>query len=144
MVCWEWNPLVTGRFPPQRVSDAGLWSLFCCKPEQADKQTIELPVTWDAWTFKTMSCWQENKGWFNMKTTSYQYRNSPYGDNTILRPSYLHNAISYIGKTTSIYWIRSQITIRLSCYIWSKLSSVSTFRQLSIPRGYNIQSFHNR
>ena len=38
----------------------------------------------------------------------YQYRKSHCGDKTILRPSYLHNGISYTGKMTSLYWIRSQ------------------------------------
>ena len=46
--------------------------------------------------------------WFNIKMSSYQYRNSHYGDETILRPSYLHNGISYTGKMTSLYWIRAQ------------------------------------
>ena len=45
---------------------------------------------------------------FNIKMTSYQYRKSHCGDKTILRPSYLHNGISYTGKTTSLYWIRAQ------------------------------------
>ena len=43
--------------------------------------------------------------WFNIKMTSYQYRISHCGDKTILRPSYLHNGISYTGKMTSLYWI---------------------------------------
>ena len=47
-------------------------------------------------------------GWFNIKMTSYQYRKSHCGDKTILRPSYLHNGISYTGKMTSLYWIRAQ------------------------------------
>ena len=38
--------------------------------------------------------------------SSYQYRKSHCGDKTILRPSYLHNGISYTGKMTSLYWIR--------------------------------------
>ena len=42
--------------------------------------------------------------------TSYQYRKSHCGDKTILRPSYLHNGISYPGKTTSLYWIGPQRT----------------------------------
>ena len=46
--------------------------------------------------------------WFNIKITSYQYKKSHCGDKTILRPSYLHNGISYTGKTTSLYWIRAQ------------------------------------
>ena len=40
--------------------------------------------------------------------TSYQYRKSHCGDKTILRPSYLHNGISYTDKTTSLYWIGAQ------------------------------------
>ena len=40
--------------------------------------------------------------WFNIKMTSYQYRKSHCGDKTILRPSYLHNGISYTGKTSYI------------------------------------------
>ena len=42
-------------------------------------------------------------GWFNIKITSYQYRKSHCGDKTILRPSYLHNGISYTDKITSLY-----------------------------------------
>ena len=45
--------------------------------------------------------------WFNIKMPSHQYRKSHCGDKTILRPSYLHNGISYTGKTTSLYWIRA-------------------------------------
>ena len=37
--------------------------------------------------------------------SSYQYRKSHCGDKTILRPSYLHNGISYTGKMISLYWI---------------------------------------
>ena len=46
-------------------------------------------------------------GWFNIKMSSYQYRKSHCGDKTLLRPSYLHNGISYTGKMTSSYWIRA-------------------------------------
>ena len=49
--------------------------------------------------------------WFNIKMSSYQYRKSHCGDKTILRPSYLHNGISYTGKTTSLYWIRALTAI---------------------------------
>ena len=47
------------------------------------------------------------EGWINIKMPSYQYRKSHCGDKTILRPSYLHNGISYTGKTISLYWIRA-------------------------------------
>ena len=51
--------------------------------------------------------------------TSYQNRKSHCGDKTILRPSYLHNGISYTGKMTSLYWIRAKMVMRLSyCYNW--------------------------
>ena len=43
--------------------------------------------------------------WFNIRMSSYQHRNSHCRDKTILRPSYLHNGISYTGKMTSLYWI---------------------------------------
>ena len=33
--------------------------------------------------------------WFNIKMTSYQYRESHCRDKTVVRPSYLHNGISY-------------------------------------------------
>ena len=42
---------------------------------------------------------------FNIKMTSYQCRKSHCGDKTVVRSSYLHNGISYTGKTTSLYWI---------------------------------------
>ena len=45
--------------------------------------------------------------WFNIKMPSYQYRKSHCGDKTIVRSSYLHNGISYAGKTTSLYGIES-------------------------------------
>ena len=46
-------------------------------------------------------------GWINIEMPSYQYRKSHCGDKTILRPSNLHNGISYTGKMTSLYWIRA-------------------------------------
>ena len=41
----------------------------------------------------------------------YYWFFSHCGDKMILRPSYLHNRISYTGKTTSLYWIRPLIFI---------------------------------
>ena len=46
--------------------------------------------------------------------SSYQYRKCHCGDKTILWPSYLHNVISYTGKTTYLYWIRAQFTDALA------------------------------
>ena len=65
--------------------------------------------------------WLNTSGpWFSKKMASYQYRKSGNcGDKTILRPSYmyLHNGISYTGKTTSLYWIRALLHIPGQCHI---------------------------
>ena len=45
---------------------------------------------------------------------SYQYRKSHCGDKTILRPLYLHNGISYTGKTTSLYLIGALVFVKLT------------------------------
>ena len=42
---------------------------------------------------------------FNIKMSSYQYRKSHCGDNTVVRSSYLHNGISYTDKMSSLYRI---------------------------------------
>ena len=39
--------------------------------------------------------------WLNLNMSSYQYRKSHCGDKTVVRPSYLHNGISYTGKMAS-------------------------------------------
>ena len=48
--------------------------------------------------------------WFNIKMSSCQYRNSHCGDKTVVRSSYLRNGISYTGKMSSLYWIRTQVS----------------------------------
>ena len=62
----------------------------------------------------------ESGGWFNIKMSSYQYRKYHFGDQTILRPSYLHNGISYTGSMTSLYWIMAQCPCEYAiiCYHW--------------------------
>ena len=55
--------------------------------------------------------------WFNIKMLSYQYRKSHCGDKTILRPSYLHNWISYTGKMASLYWIRALDVLTTACFL---------------------------
>ena len=47
---------------------------------------------------------------FSIKMSSYQYRKSHCGDKTILRPSYLHNGISYTGKRTHLYWMGALVS----------------------------------
>ena len=52
-------------------------------------------------------------GWFNIKMSSYQYRKSHCGDKMVERSCYLHSGISYTGKMTSLYWIRTRLTPQL-------------------------------
>ena len=62
---------------------------------------------------------------FNIKMPSYQYRKSYCGDKTVVRSSYLHNGISYTGKTRSLYWIRAQVITEsfcLSLLLWLTFS----------------------
>ena len=54
--------------------------------------------------------------WFNIKMSSYQYWKSHCGDKTVIRSSYLHNEIPYIGKMASLYWISPQKVMMTSLY----------------------------
>ena len=82
---------------------------LCCLTVLAGEQTTELPVTGDnimlMWHHQGGDRWWESGPWFNIKMSSYRYRKSHCGDKTMLRPSYLHNGISYPGKITYLYWI---------------------------------------
>ena len=83
---------------------------------------IHIGSTWGQWsllsgyicTTKRSKAWTKKKAnsgpWFNIKTSSYQYRKSHCGDKTVVRSSYLHTGISYTGKMTSLYWIRALVT----------------------------------
>ena len=62
-------------------------------------------------------------GWFNINMPSYQYRKSRCGDKTTLRPSYLHNGISYTGKMASLHWIRALVSNAPS-YGWQSCCTV--------------------
>ena len=77
-------------------SDSQGWNYRKTKTKLRETSSVK-------WT--TIFVWMAGP-WFNIKMSSYQYRKSHCGDKTILRPSYLHNGISYTGKTTSLYWIR--------------------------------------
>ena len=57
--------------------------------------------SWSAWKCQCCSA----GSWLNIKMLSYQDRKSHCGDKTVVRSSYLHNGISYTGKTASLYWI---------------------------------------
>ena len=57
----------------------------------------------------------------NIKMTFYQYRKSHCGDKTVIRSSYLHNGISYIGEMSSLYWIRAERINPLTCVTLSRM-----------------------
>ena len=59
----------------------------------------------------TASSKERSGPWFNIKMPSYQYWKSYCGDKTVIRLSYLHNGISYTGKTTSLYWFSSLLGV---------------------------------
>ena len=63
-----------------------------------------------------------NAGWIIDRLVTYISKKFHCGDKTILRPSYLHNGISYTGKTTSLYWIMALSLLKLSSYIDPLLS----------------------
>ena len=51
--------------------------------------------------------WWHSPGYIDCSRASLQHhRKSHRGDKTILRPSYLHNGISYTGKTASLLYPR--------------------------------------
>ena len=81
--------------------------------------------------------------WFNIKMSSYQYRKSHCGDKTILRPSYLHNGISYTSKMSSLYWIRAQVIFKFNGF-YGSASGVSLEhwqrRYWSLPLSHQYHS----
>ena len=83
---WQWNAL-----------DWCYWIALPASPVVQSSNTVSCVSL----SFRTHRCV------LAIKMTSYQYRKSHCGDKTILRPSYLHNGISYTGKMTSLYWIRA-------------------------------------
>ena len=74
----------------------------------------------------------------NIKMASYQYRKSHCGNQTIWRPCYLHNGISYTSKMASSYWIRAQWQGYKSGLLELQGRSLSHILSLvasSLPRG---------
>ena len=63
---------------------------------------------------------------FNIKMSSYQYRKSHCGDETVIRSSYLHNEIFYTGKISSQYWIRA-LVIYVNLHWWDSCKNILYF-----------------
>ena len=67
-----------------------------------------------AYTFRAP--WITSGPRFNIKMTSYHYSKSHCGDKMILRPSYLHNGISFTDKMTSLYLIGEKVACGIQIY----------------------------
>ena len=98
-VC-AWNPPLTSRFLREGPA---MWK-WLLMTLQYEKPTHKQSWYWLSHTTPASA----SGDWFNIKMSSYQYRKSHCGDKTVIRSSYLHNGNSYTGKTTSLYWIRTQ------------------------------------
>ena len=81
---------------------------------------VVVKQSWRVWVRLTLVT-PETVSWFNIKISSYQYRESHCGDKTVVRSSYLHNGISYTGEISSLYWIRPQ-NILVSCWCTGSIS----------------------
>ena len=67
-----------------------------------------------------------SRPWFNIRITFYQYRKSHCGFKTVIKLSSLHSGISYIGKMTSLYWIRVMVIKWLTwCSAWAWLNHLT-------------------
>ena len=85
-------PLVTGR-------------LFC-------KVTPNGWILYQAWLTFIKHRWplsRDSGAQSNIKMLSYQYKESHYKDEMVIRPLYFHNGNSYTGKMTCLYWVDPQL-----------------------------------
>ena len=106
---------------------------------------ITYPILYSGWNYLSMYAGP----WFNKKISSYQYRKSYCGDKTILRPSYLHNGISYTGKTTSLHWVRALVIWclrlpRFESYIPAEEGNLSPFDSKSLPWARKLSKSNNK
>ena len=88
---------------------------------------------------------------FTMKMTSYQYRKSHCGDKTILRPSYLHNGISYTSYVVmefigsfSFQGRISTIYVALSCWKMEENWNMLVWCVKKPPKKQNTQTWLSR
>ena len=110
---WQWKG--------QQSRDAGLQigGHLLVKAPNIDCYTVVIWQHQDCqWGMRHGLQWGMSPGpWFNIKISSYQHMKFHCRDKTILRPSYLHNGISYTGKTSSLYWIRAQVSIAEAAFL---------------------------
>ena len=80
----------------------------------------------------------EAGGPLNIKTPSYQYRNSHCKDKTVSRPSYLYNDSPILRKTVFIYWNEDQLL--WSCTLVDVLKCPALVRGAVILPGDHFSS----
>ena len=76
-----------------------------------------------------------------IKMSSYQCRKSHCGDKTVVRSSYLHIGISYTGKTTSLYWIRTLVPPHVGLSTDSRLKIVKSHHSYLAQNNSSIDTF---
>ena len=147
----EGNPPVTGGFASQRpvIWNFDVFFDLCLNKwlsKQSRHRWFEMPLH---------SLWHRcnetlhTGGWFSTKMFSYLYRKSHCGDKMILQPSYPHRGISYIGKMTTLYWIRPEAvycamklpTPKLSVSFNSERMEVSTY--LAFFNDFKVMPCHS-
>ena len=113
-----WNPMVTCGFPWQKANNVEIISMSWHHHDSPGPQ-------------------------FNIKMSSYQYRKSYCGDKIILRPSYLHNGISYIGKMSSLYWIGTQtLPVLIPCYLYKSPLVATQDPCIQRPHKHQLSYLH--
>ena len=71
--------------------------------------------------------WIRHGLWFNIKTSSYQYRESHCGVKTVVRSSY---RISYISKMSSLYWFSPLKARKMSDALPTRVKTISKNRSI--------------
>ena len=97
------------------------WSLYSATWLTGSGYNKDCPIATQEDNINITNPWMSGP-WFNIKMSSYQHRKSHCGDKTILRPSYLHNGISYTGKTASLYWIGALFPVLSSVHVSNKVT----------------------
>ena len=81
-----------------------------------------------------------------MKMLPYQYWKSNCGDKTVVRSSYLHNVISYTGKKTSLYWLRTLGFMFIGTFFYNHINqleiSAHSFTVIKVEGNKSINLSH--
>ena len=126
----KWNPHHLGG-----IKEAHGW--FSAGQTSAILQELAYHSCWKL-TRMCVNTFPISGPWFNIKMSSYQYRKPRCGDKMILWPSYLHNGVSYTGKMTSLYWVRTLVISINWLYIILNIVSMILYIKVSIKCLLNL------